>query len=149
MKLQVNVTRAESKTVCTHLRTSSAILKYEFSPYPRYYFIVLSTKFSGGHTTAAQFFDTHFHVTSRNQGSFTNEEREREPWEQGCLTASYSSFFKNGSTKSTTRSSQRNRRSIGAVESWSCCKCTSCTSLSDGCHFLFVNCVLKCRLDHT
>ena len=77
MKLQVNVTRAESKTVCTHLRTSSAILKYEFSPYPRYYFIVLSTKFSGGPTTAAQFFDTHFHVTSRNQGSFTNEERER------------------------------------------------------------------------
>ena len=94
MKLQVNVTRAESKTVCTHLRASSAILKYEFSPYPRYYFIVLSTKFSGGHTTAAQFFDTHFHVTSRNQGSFTNEEREREPWEQGCLPASYSSFFK-------------------------------------------------------
>ena len=75
--------------------------------------------------------------------------REREPWEQGCLTASYSSFFKNGSTKSTTRSSQRNRRSICAEESWSCCKCTSCTSLSDGCHFLFVNCVLKCRLDHT
>ena len=75
--------------------------------------------------------------------------REREPWEQGCLTASYSSFFKNGSTKSTTRSSQRNRRSICAVESWSCCKCTSCTWLSDGCHFLFVNCVLKCRLDHT
>ena len=70
-----NVTRAESKTVCTHLRTSSAILKYEFSPYPRYYSIVLSTKFSGGPTPAAQFIDTHFHVTSRNQGSFTSEER--------------------------------------------------------------------------
>ena len=68
--------------------------------------------------------------------------REREPLEQGCFTASHSLFFKNGSTKSTTRFSQRNRRSVRAVESWLYCKCTSCTSLSDGYHIPFVNCVL-------
>ena len=49
------------------------------------YFIVQSTKFSGEPsepTPAAQFTDTHFKVTSCNQGSFSKQ--EREPWERGC-----------------------------------------------------------------
>ena len=148
MKLQVNVTRAESKTVCTHLRTSSAILKYEIPPTPD--IISLSCRQNlVEDLPPLRNFLTHISTWPAATRVLSRMKREREPWEKGCLTASYSSFFKNGSTKSTTRSSQRNRRSICAVESWSCCKCTSCTSLSDGCHFLFVNCVLKCRLDHT
>ena len=40
------------------------------------------TKFSGGPTPAAQFIATHFQATSRNQGSFSKQ--EREPWERDC-----------------------------------------------------------------
>ena len=71
------------KRVCTQLRNSSAILKQEFSPYPRWYFIVQSTKFIWGPTPTAHFIDTHFHVTSRNQGFFSKQERDL--WERGWL----------------------------------------------------------------
>ena len=38
-------------------------------------------KFIGGLTPAAQFIDTHFHVTSLHEGSFSKQEGER--WERG------------------------------------------------------------------
>ena len=73
---------AESKEVCTQLGNSSATLKQNVSPYPRQYFIVQSTKCSGGPTPAEQFIGTQFHINSRNHGSFSK--KEREPWERGC-----------------------------------------------------------------
>ena len=54
---------------------------------PQMVFIVQS-KFIWGPSPSAQFIDTHFHVTSRNQGSFSKQ--EREPWERGwvsCITS--------------------------------------------------------------
>ena len=49
--------------------------------------ILQSTRFSEGPirrpTSAAQFIDTHFLVTSLNQRSFSKQ--EREPWERGCI----------------------------------------------------------------
>ena len=55
-------------------------------PTPDMYFIAQSTKFRGGPTSAAQFIDTHFHVTSRNQGSFSKQ--ERESWERDLAKTS-------------------------------------------------------------
>ena len=73
---------AESNVVYKQRRNSSAILKQKFSPCPD------SIKSSSRqnlvkdqHTPTTPFIDTHLHMTSCNQGSFSKQ--EREPWERG------------------------------------------------------------------
>ena len=81
--LQNNVIATSRKRDSLHAtQNSRAILKQEFSPYPRWYFIVQWTKFIWGPTITVQFIDTYFHVTSHNQGSFSKQ--DRDPWERSC-----------------------------------------------------------------